>query len=324
LYTLNSYGSLVRYAELYDKAIRLSNTTQAKQELGIPEMVKRAMMEDGWICRSTIIWAKPNPMPESVTDRPTKAHEYVFLLTKSQRYYWDQEAVKEGVSDNTHSKGKEYHRMNKTAEPGSGIKQDSSFEAAIWGKVSSRNLRTVWTIATAPYKGAHFATWPPKLVEPMIKAGSSEKGCCPVCGKPWVRVVETSQIDKPKKSGSIKPYADMLGLSSSSGIRTNKMPVNNTTGWRADCNCKVMCHDCGGHYQDEAGNVCDTCEGTCEVTPEPIPCVVLDPFVGSGTTLLVARQLGRSGIGLDLSFTYLKENATKRLELDKLKKWAGR
>jgi hypothetical protein len=95
LYLPNDYGSLTRYCELYDKAKQQTNERQAKQELGIPGMVKRALMRDGWICRSTIIWAKPNPMPESVTDRPTKAHEYLFLLTKRARYYYDADSIRE-------------------------------------------------------------------------------------------------------------------------------------------------------------------------------------------------------------------------------------
>lgn len=164
-----------------------------------------------------------NPMPESVTDRPTKSHEYLFLLSKNRQYFYDAEAVREkyareyqdgpgfgGFANRTNTKYKDVG--NQGAGP----------EAKVG---TGRNRRTVWTVSTKPYKGAHFATYPPALVEPCIKAG------CPLNG------------------------------------------------------------------------------------------VVLDPFVGSGTTLLVARQLGRNGIGLDLSFDYLSQQARKRLELDKLKAW---
>jgi DNA modification methylase len=126
-------------------------------------------------------------MPESVKDRPTKSHEYVFLLAKSQKYYYDNEAVKEEVSGNAHAQGNGYG--NKVSEPGSGIKSNSSFMSAVHNATkddlpTSRNRRTVWTIATQPYKEAHFATYPEKLVEPCILAGSKASDVIldPFCG----------------------------------------------------------------------------------------------------------------------------------------------
>ena len=167
LYSSNLYGSLIHYTELYDKAMRLSNATQAKQELGIPDLVKRALMEDGWICRSTIIWSKPNPMPESVTDRPTKSHEYLFLLTKSPRYYYDAKAILEPLQREPHAPGN---------KPKFGDVKRNDFGTdrmdKIWGNISGRNKRSVWTINTQPTSYAHFATFPEKLVEPCILAGS--------------------------------------------------------------------------------------------------------------------------------------------------------
>ena len=171
----------------------------------IPWMVAMALQADGWYLRSDIIWAKPNPMPESVTDRPTKAHEYLFLLSKAPRYYFDADAVREGAA---------------TSEwPGIGPKHGttdrhkSDYEPMAVN--AGRNLRSVWTIATEPYPGAHFATFPRKLVEPCVKAGCPEGG------------------------------------------------------------------------------------------------TVLDPFAGSGTTLLVAQALGRRGIGIDLSPDYLRQALTR-------------
>jgi len=167
-----------------------------KDLVGIPWRVAFALQADGWWLRSDIIWSKPNPMPESVTDRPTKAHEYLFLLTKSERYYYDQEAIKEPWSTNTHDKksiktpdgwdttsgkgghgsfhkdGREKGVSRKSAEPGSGIRMNLSFEAAITDRLEFRNRRTVWEIATQPFPEAHFATFPEALVEPCIKAGS--------------------------------------------------------------------------------------------------------------------------------------------------------
>jgi DNA modification methylase len=140
----------------------------------IPARVAIALHAEGWWLRSEIVWHKPNPMPESVTDRPTKSHEMVYLLTKSERYFWDQEAVRERVTGNSHARGSGVHP--KCAESGSGIKQNTSFSAAVKDLVSSRNIRSVWTIPTAPFPEAHFATFPPALVEPMVKAGSPEGG----------------------------------------------------------------------------------------------------------------------------------------------------
>jgi DNA modification methylase len=141
-----------------------------KDLVGIPWRVAFALQADGWWLRSDIIWAKPNPMPESVTDRPTKSHEYVFLLTKSARYYWDAEAVAErGASvrefrEDTRGDGADSMERGRASRQALG---PSGF-----GATGTRNLRSVWSIATQPYPEAHFATMPEKLVEPCIKAGS--------------------------------------------------------------------------------------------------------------------------------------------------------
>lgn len=162
------------YAIILDKAQRKWNAQRPKQELGIPEILKRALMEDGWICRQTIIWHKPNPMPESVRDRCTKAHEYVFLLSKSERYFYDHEAVKEPATGNATGAAASFKRAGSKREqtiPGQGYgthrpeREDVAYN-------ETRNLRSVWTVATRPYSGAHFATYPPELIEPCILAGS--------------------------------------------------------------------------------------------------------------------------------------------------------
>ena len=190
---------IIPYILLLVEATARRNEMQAKQEMGMPGLVKRALMRDGWICRQTIIWSKPNPMPESVTDRCTKAHENIFLLSKSARYYYDAEAIKEPASPDTHARyargrsdthkwadggpgdqtiAKTFEHMRKpgvypkAAPAGSGIKANESFSAAIKDIVGTRNKRSVWTVATAPYCAGHFATFPPKLIEPCILAGS--------------------------------------------------------------------------------------------------------------------------------------------------------
>jgi DNA modification methylase len=162
-----------------------------KDLCGIPWRLAFALQADGWYLRSDIIWHKPNPMPESVTDRPTKAHEYIFLLTKSERYFYDAEAIREPGSSNTNLKVSKSEverianaRINgntssagKFPEPKTipydGLtKNNESFSAAVCLPVENRNKRSVWTIATQPYADAHFATFPEELPKLCILAGS--------------------------------------------------------------------------------------------------------------------------------------------------------
>ncbi len=142
---------------------------KAKDLIGIPWMVAFALRADGWYLRSDIIWAKPNPMPESVTDRPTKAHEYLFLLSKSRSYFYDAGAIAESaVSD--HPSGNGYARDERLSyADANGARGQSEPWANVGG---TRNRRSVWTIPSSPFPGAHFATFPPKLIEPCILAGS--------------------------------------------------------------------------------------------------------------------------------------------------------
>ncbi len=145
-----------------------------KDLIGIPWLLAFALRADGWYLRQDIIWHKPNPMPESVRDRCTKAHEYVFLLSKSERYFFDSEAIKEPVAEAS------IKRMQSGKPPRMGGEKyggdESRFSATKSGNeyalTETRNRRSVWTVATRPYKGAHFATFPPALIEPCILAGS--------------------------------------------------------------------------------------------------------------------------------------------------------
>ena len=144
----------------------------SKQLLGIPWRVAFALQDDGWILRSDIIWAKSNPMPESVKDRPTKAHEYIFLLAKQPRYYYDADAVREPAVYSS-----DYSSEVRVATPknvnGLGLKPTRPYGFKLEG---GRNRRSVWTVSTTPYRGAHFAVFPPKLIEPCVLAGCPEGG----------------------------------------------------------------------------------------------------------------------------------------------------
>ena len=151
-----------------------------KDLIGQPWMLAFALRADGWYLRSEIIWHKPNPMPESCTDRPTKSHEQLFLLSKSPRYFYDADAVREaaeyGFSPTTRGEG--------IISPGSVESNGRGSRTVTRGDGGTRNLRDVWTIATHSFPGAHFATFPPKLVEPCIKAGCPQDGTVldPFCG----------------------------------------------------------------------------------------------------------------------------------------------
>lgn len=293
-----------------------------KDLVGIPWRVAFALQADGWYLRSDIIWAKPNPMPESVTDRPTKSHEYLFLLSKSPRYFYDAEAVREravsawnpddakapdgwatheGGHGSFHRDGREPGRSGNKARK-YGDERDrpgSHMGASVPWEGSTRNLRDVWTIATQSYPGAHFATFPEKLVEPCIKAGTSERGVCPECGAPWVREVERQPYGSlgPHQVGQDKTVVGMSRNALGGQKKWDSYVGPQTTGWRPTCGCMAPPDD--PRYFDNSVPAGD------HPRPEPVQASVLDPFAGSGTTGLVAQSLGRRSILIDLSADYL-------------------
>ena len=254
----------------------------------IPARVAMALRADGWYLRSDIIWHKKNPMPESVTDRPTKSHEYLFLLSKSQKYYYDADAIREPnitVGDSREDRGR--HTYKGKCDGTTGTQQ-----AAVTINSLGRNKRTVWTIATEPCPHAHFATFPTKLVEPCILAGSSEKGQCPKCGKPWVRETETNLVPTKKAAKTfVIDKRDFTADNNDQGSNRQKDGhksgyINRVTtlGWRPGCEC----------------------------SGEPVPQIVLDPFCGKGTTAKRAKELGREYLTCDLNEEYC---ALARMEL---------
>lgn len=176
--------------------VDVTDGLKAKDLIGMPWMLAFALRADGWYLRQDIIWHKPNPMPESVRDRCTKAHEYLFLLSKAPRYFYNADAIKEPVTGNSHPRGSGVNPKSRAWKTPDGWdtsrgrgghgsfqkdgrekgqarpKQNESFSADVTGLVDNRNKRSVWTIPSRPYKGAHFATFPPALIEPCILAGS--------------------------------------------------------------------------------------------------------------------------------------------------------
>jgi len=194
-----------------------------KDLVGIPWRVAFALQADGWYLRSDIIWSKPNPMPESVTDRPTKAHEYVFLLSKQARYWYDAEAVAELTDGRarfgnsrilTHDDRRDCSRRDMTQN---------------W----SRNRRTVWHIATQPYHEAHFATYPEKLVEPCVLAGCPAQVCAE-CGAPWERLTEREHFRESERGERPSDHR-ALGQPQQAGVSCRVT----TLGWQPTCTCNA-------------------------------------------------------------------------------------
>jgi DNA modification methylase len=216
-----------------------------KDLVGIPWRVAFALQADGWWLRSEIIWSKPNPMPESVTDRPTKAHEQVFLLAKSERYFYDADAVKEPLSESTlriHSSSGVQERAGewKTEHVGNGHAGLGNGPGRLARHAAGRSKRSVWTIASAPFSEAHFATFPPALVEPCVQAGTSARGACPACGAPWRRAVERTPNNDgyPHGPGGMKAR-DPRGNAASdqSTLATVARYESHTLGWAPTCGC---------------------------------------------------------------------------------------
>lgn len=255
------------------------------QTVDIPDWITEppSLYESGWYLRSDIIWAKPNPMPESVTDRPTKSHEYVFLMSKSARYYYDSEAVKEEMAEGSIARyayafgGSKNERLKATDN-----------QTAVVGDrqpTNGRNLRSVWTIATQPSSEAHFAMFPEALVVPCIKAGTSEHGVCPECGAPWERVVEKGG---GATGESWHNHEDDLSVGQRATVPESKGGHGyyvKTIGWWPTCKCG---------------------------REDRVQATVLDPFSGMATVGVVCNKLGRKYIGIELNPKYAGRSGKRK------------
>ena len=283
-------ASAIRRELIPDSLLRYFNACgpKTKDDLLVPFELALALRRDGWYVRSSIIWAKRAPMPESVTDRPTSAHEHVFLLTKNKTYFYDADAVREEAIQE--GRAESFYRPSRGDRAalygGKGIGGEGDPDRI--AVTNGRNLRNVWTLSPEPYPDAHFATFPTEIPRRCIKAGTSEKGCCAACGAPWRRVVEqerggpTRRGDRIEAGGRMVPAVAFMGGGNATGrvpgSDTRGMPslTSVTTGWEPSCACGAAV----------------------------VPCVVLDPFAGSGTTGEVADELGRDSILIELNPEY--------------------
>jgi DNA methylase len=303
-----------------------------KDLIGIPWMLAFALRADGWYLRQDIIWHKPNPMPESVRDRCTKAHEYIFLLSKSEKYFFDSEAIKEPLAEASIKRGAVKLGGNKgvnyTPEP-----TDPNFRNGKeqWGRELDfsqgglRNKRSVWTVATKPYKGAHFATFPTALIEPCILAGSMPIGSY----EPDDLILSpTGNGDRDPdpsmevgRAGWSRPRRDAEGVRPMSRAEQAAYAEQ----LRNSQHKEVMMQEAGGestfaHYMRTDRN------GARAIPPvmfdrwvdlgwlnqvsippalaAPHRSIVLDPFMGSGTTAAVSLQHGRQYLGCELNPEY--------------------
>jgi DNA modification methylase len=280
----NLQGGLCCQLSILKQQNKVTGGLKPKDLCGIPWRVVLALQEDGWYWRDAIVWNKPAPMPESVRDRCTKAWEPIFMLAKSELYFCDMETVRErGLSPEMDAA--EYKQHLSAAEeqwyarassvPANG---KSGNKTGGFCPPGGRNLRNVWSLAPCPFPDAHFATFPPSLPERCIKMGTSERGCCPSCRAPWKRVTEREVLRRERPNQFTK-YRDVNGQpdQTKAGVSVQ------TKGWEPTC-------DCG---------------------EQPIPCCVLDPFSGSGTTGMVSTELGREYIGVELNPEYAEMSRTR-------------
>jgi DNA modification methylase len=361
----------------YDDQKRPISNLAAGNLVGAPWRVALALQADGWVLRQEVIWYKPSPMPESITNRCTKAHEHLFMFSKGKSYFFDQEAIKEpqarssivrakggvsGLHKNIHgAPGQPPHRglVNVPREPDQDrivpamsnkrsvwtvddeaalanwlSERDPALLAQFLGEAKGKG--SVWKVAAGKgYAGAHFATYPPGLIRPCIRAGTSAYGCCVECAAPFRRIVEKRQVARSRPN----EYVKRTGESGTGNACNNTVAgvESITLGWSPTCTCDGMLRigDCPtepskkpneteAKWETRVGKRWRKARDMWELTWSNVkyqyadlptnPCIVLDPFVGSGTTAEVCIEEGRYCWGIDLSAEYLDLHAIPRVE----------
>lgn len=267
-----------------ERFVRLGPGIKEKDRMGIPHLLAFALRDDGWYYRDEIIWYKRNGMTSSVADRTAPAHEMVFLLAKQRKYFFDIDAI----SEPSNSAGRLLTVTEKSGSAaqarGRGVKPSGNgVPGSVIAMNDERFPRSVWSISCKSFKGAHFAVMSPRLAEKCIAAGTSEKGCCPECGSPWVRIVERKRVaTRPGTNTKIQKSDE--GYDKRHNVIGNRDPERHITkrtvkGWKPTCKCGKK---------------------------STLPCIVLDPFGGAGTTCVVAERMGREWLACEIGEQYAK------------------
>jgi hypothetical protein len=297
--------------------------------IGCPWRVALALQADGWVLRSDIPWCKRSPLPESQTSRPAKALEYVFMFTQGSKYYYDHHAIRRVASSKYTSANAFRVTDRDKAAKDSGSKAATAmvspnrrshdvraesrnfWQSDLWfesvdqphglcGVVGANGDGTdlVGIVADPePFGAAHYAVFPSGLIEPFIKVSASEYGCCSRCRTPYVRLVKKVKVFRSRPNEYVKRTPETSKDGQGNVVPNTLAGIEvKTIGWKPGCSCEDPdAEDPGDPYP-------------------VVPCTVLDPFVGSGTTVAVAVSLGRAGVGIDLSREYLSNHAVKKVE----------
>jgi DNA modification methylase len=256
-----------------------SDEYEKKNLMMVPAKTAISLQYDGWLLRSQMPWIRRNITPESVEDRPTSSVEYVYMLTKSEKYFYDYEAVKtkEEIIDEEQEQPQMFDLKQDKKSPEFLVYRrfrDSDLFFKTWeGMICDEEGPSAVVINPKSIQGNfHPAIFPLKFVEPFVKASTSEKGCCPLCGNNWKRitkVIDTIQYRKKQKNTKMESCSNS---------------ITETVGWEQDCSCEKK---------------------------DPVPCVVFDPFTGSGTTAIMSAAMGRDFIGTELNPEYMKKAADR-------------
>jgi DNA modification methylase len=242
------------------------------QLLMMPHRVAIALQEDGWIVRQDNVWAKTNVIPTHGRRRPVRSHDYVFLLTKTRHYYYDHLAEREAATGNAHSRG-----TGRYPKEAAGIKAGANtmFSSRTHKIALDRNVRSVWNMPTEPCKDAHYATYPQWLVKRCLKLSTSSVGSCAHCGSPFTRVLEEAIYGSWTQQ---EFRGTLINRSITASKRSENYETATTIGWGLTCSCPII---------------------------KPVPCKVLDPFSGTGTTGVAALKLGLQYVGFELNPEYV-------------------